>query len=270
MSAAIKQLILFFFTVGCILYLACGDDSLTDSNRNIRNTDYVASEPFDYEIDVVNHTKLRMNVINGSINLIGVDGLTTVSVAGEKSVGSESMEDAEEHLQFLEVNVLDSGDEILIETDQPDNTFGRSYVVDFDIQIPPDFVLDILTINGSVNINSIGNSIAVSLVNGQIVFGEISGSVTVDIVNGQFEGNIELPLHGIADIDVVNGEIDLGIPQNTSAEFSANISNGSISISNLVLFNEIVTPTSVTGTLGNGDGIIDLDVSNGIIDVGGY
>lgn len=181
MSAAIRKSKLLFFIVGCIFCPGCGDDSPTDSDKNVRNTDYVASEPFDFEVDVVDHTGLRMNVINGSINLVGVEGLTSVSIMGEKSAGSESMEDAEEHLQFLQVNVLDSCDEILIETEQPDIYTGRSYIVDFNIQIPQDFTLDITSINGSADINSIDSDIALSLVNGQIVFGEISGSVTVDI-----------------------------------------------------------------------------------------
>ena len=64
--------------------------------------------------------------------------------------------------------------------------------------------------------------------------------------------------------------IDLSIPQTTSAQFSATLATGSITLTNLILSNDTVTPGSRSGTLGSGDGTIDLDVVNGTIVVRGF
>ena len=71
-------------------------------------------------------------------------------------------------------------------------------------------------------------------------------------------------------MNTVNGNITLDLPTNTSAEFSANVNSGSIVISNLVLQSEVITPTSVTGTLGNGEGEISLETVTGDINVSGF
>ena len=68
----------------------------------------------------------------------------------------------------------------------------------------------------------------------------------------------------------VNGSIQLSIPQNTSAEFSATVTIGDISVSNLVLQNQESTPNSLRGTLGAGQGTISLSTVNGNIRVTGF
>jgi DUF4097 and DUF4098 domain-containing protein YvlB len=88
-------------------------------------------------------------------------------------------------------------------------------------------------------------------------------------VNGQITASVTLPSAGEIDMSLVNGNVDLRIPQTTSAQFSATVAIGSISLTNLSLSNETVTPNSRTGTLGGGDGTISLDAGNGTIAVQG-
>ncbi len=68
----------------------------------------------------------------------------------------------------------------------------------------------------------------------------------------------------------VNGNIELEIPQNTSADFSANVTNGAIQILNLTLQNEVATTRSLRGTLGNGQGTIKTNTVNGNINTTGF
>ena len=96
------------------------------------------------------------------------------------------------------------------------------------------------------------------------------GNSAVSLVNGQITAKITLPLNGNIGMANVNGNIDLEIPTNTSAEFSAGLVNGNITITNLVLQNQVSSSTSLTGTLGNGEGTIALTTVNGNISATGF
>ena len=180
------------------------------------------------------------------------------------------IQDAEDQLQYLELTVHELTNIIYVETNHPDDSGGREYSIDFEILVPNDFLLDINDINGTIQIDSLANDINLVLTNGDVRFNDFNGSCFVYITNGQFLGNIEMPLHGDNIIYVVNGLIDLEIPVYTSADFSATVVNGSISIMNLNMSNQEITENSVTGILGNGDGVISLNVINGNIEVLGY
>jgi DUF4097 and DUF4098 domain-containing protein YvlB len=108
-------------------------------------------------------------------------------------------------------------------------------------------------------------------VNGDVTLFEIFGSLFVYLVNGDIESDVTLPLDGIIDLYMVNGSIDLYIPTDTSAEFLAAVFIGDISTSNLVLKNEVRTSTSLSGSLGYGQGTIFLEIENaGNINVFGF
>ena len=69
---------------------------------------------------------------------------------------------------------------------------------------------------------------------------------------------------------VLHGNINLDIPKDTSANFIAAVTNGVIGLSNLVLNDEVRSPHSRTGTLGNGTGDIWVETENGNITVRGF
>jgi hypothetical protein len=263
MYPVLRKAILLFPVLMFIFFTACDDNS-------VNNTRYTATESFEYSFNLENQNMLRMVVLNSEININGVEDLTVISITGEKKVISNNPQDAQEQLEFLELTVSNLTNIIYIETDHPNNSGGREYTVDFEILVPMDFLLNINNVNGTVRIDSLENDIVITLVNGNVIFNDIYGNCFIDIVNGQFIGNIEMPLNGINNIAVVNGLIDLAIPQSTSSEFSATVLNGNISIMNLNMSNQEITENSVTGILGNGDGNISLNVTNGNIEVLGY
>lgn len=172
-------------------------------------------------------------------------------ISGVRRVRSESVADAEEHLDLLEVDVQDLPYIVAVRTVQPERSYGRSYQVDYDIVLPADMRLHI------------------NHVNGQILLSNLRESVYVNLVNGLVDGEVTMPSGGVIDMDVVNGGIQLAIPKTTSAEFSAAVVNGSIGIADLNLQDPVATSTSLTGTLGSGDGVISLSIVNGNISVAG-
>ena len=258
----VSFIFLFFVLIGC--------EDIVDSDNDVSNTDFEASETFLFEVVVVNHTQFRLEGINGDVNINGDPDATSVLITGERIVGSDSIEDAEEHLDELLVIVHDLTDEVFVETVQPEDTNGRNYQVNYTVTLPQNMQLIITNVNGIVAIESIDNSVLVTNVNGQIVINGITASINAQLVNGSITGDIMLPLNGTMIMGNVNGLIDLEIPEDTSAQFSATLVNGIIIITDLDLEDEIITNTSVTGTLGDGSGTITLTNVNGNIMVAGY
>lgn len=270
MQSIFAKLAVLVLLAACISWISCGTDKSSGPDDNVSNTDFVASESFSFGVEVTNHTKLRLEGINGNVTITGLSGADSVIVTGEKRVGSESVQDAEDHLQDLQVSVSDLSSEVYVKTTQPDETHGRSYVVDYNITLPQNLHVEVSNVNGSVTIGSINNSVSVVNVNGQVTLNEIFGSVLVSLVNGQIQAEVTLPTDGTIVMTTVNGGIGLDIPQSTSADFSASVDNGIISIYDLILTNLVSTPNSLTGTLGDGQGVISLSTVNGNISVWGF
>lgn len=252
----------------CLIFVACNDSSPTGPTVNfgptgpigpstvnpdgVSNTNSVAAEPFSFDVGAQGRTRLRLEGVNGTVSVTGSSAVRSVSVTGERRVGSESMEDAQAALQQLEVKVLELANEVFVETVQPREGQGRNYVVDYNVTVPRNFEVSIMNINGNVTVR------------------EILASTYVDIINGQIDGKVDLPQDGTIDLATVNGPIALDIPHNTSADFSASVSNGRIELSNLTLQGEDRTTSSVQGRLGEGRGVIMLRTVNGDIKAEGY
>lgn len=253
------------------LWFSCSsNDNPVDTDDEISNTDFKAEESYTFRTAVLNHTRFRLEAINGNIFIKGITDYDSIIAVCEKYVGSESIEDAEEHLQKLGVNVQDLNNEIYIKTIQPQESHGRDYVVNYEILIPNNLEVSVVNMNGIVTVDSVHQNVSVENANGQIVLNEISGSVLGNILNGYIESTVILPTDGTLTLNAINGGIGLNIPQNTSAEFSAHVTIGNISISNLDLQDEVRTDNSISGILNDGQGTISLSTINGNISVFGF
>lgn len=248
MYSLVGRLILVPSLLGLILASGCGGSS--HSSGFVDNRPW-AEEPFSFNEPIGSQTALQLQGVSGTIEVTGVPGATSVTITGVRRVQANTLEDATAHLAQLEVNVSSSANEVLVQTDQPEFSAGRNYVVNYVITLPQNFDCSIMSING------------------RILADTIEGNVLLTLVNGDVTASVALPSGGDIEMRAVNGSIDLQIPQTTSAEFAATLAIGSITLTNLTLFNETVTPGSRTGTLGSGDGTISLGVGNGTIAVQG-
>jgi hypothetical protein len=231
-----------------ILLPAC--DS-SESNGNVDNTDFEASETFSYPFSAERFNSVRVAGINGYVWVTGEPDGTSISISGERRIGSESVEDAREHLAELEVLIDDSGDALTIETEQPEETRGRNYVVDYEITVPSSMAVRVINVNGEVEL------------------GLLEATLSAEVVNGDIECiGTSIP-QGDITFSTTNGDIELGIPAASSAVFTATVENGTISVSNLDFADEQRSPTRVYGVLGAGDVTIELTTVNGSIYVGG-
>ncbi len=271
-TKAINSLKYFLASILLVSLNACESDSLifNSNNENVDNTNFVAKASFQYEVNVQNHTQVRFDAINGKVEIFGSASATAVTITGERRVGSESTADAEEYLQKLEVRVTETASIIFVETIQPDKSHGRNFVVDYKITLPENLELNADNINGNMTIENIKNDVDAGNINGIIDLKDITGNVSANVVNGFVRAKVTMPQNGSIDLGTVNGNIELEIPQSTSADFSANVTNGAIQVSNLTLQNPVATTRSLRGTLGSGGGTIKTNTINGNINTSGF
>jgi DUF4097 and DUF4098 domain-containing protein YvlB len=247
-----------------LLVSSCSDDVSGPGG------DSVATESFYYRFQVFEQVLLAVSGINGEITITGSAWSDSIVVRGIKRVKSFSIDDALEHLDSLDVEVKNEAGVVSAETDQPDDSDGRTYEVDYEIIIPTDLAVTVSDVNGTISIDSVAKPISAQTVNGTIELDEILASVTGSVVNGRIEGDVTLPPDAIVTMSIVNGEIDMDFPTSTSAMFSASVVNGTISVYNLPLQDIVSTANSLTGTLGQGRGTISLSAVNGTVSVRGF
>lgn len=263
-------------TLIVVLLSACGgggSDSTfsinSDFDFQFSEPEFFAQETYSTELPVVDHMRIRLEAVRGDIQIEGRDDVNSVTVIAQKWVGSDSLEDAEMHMIELKILVTDEIDEILIQTFHPQNTQSRRYIVDYHIIVPSDLETEVTLNNGHISILDVQNSVMVDAVHGGVFLSNIAASVQVSLSNGSIDGTVVLPLDGEIIMSTYNGNIDLNIPMSTSAEFTASVTNGSIADYNLEFGAAVQTNQLLTGTLGSGDGVIDLDTINGNISVVG-
>ena len=270
------------FIVG--LFTTACDESII----GVKNNRYSASEDFSNTFDLTGQTILRISGINGTVEITGVSGASTVEVWGERRIESDSVSDAEQHLPGLLVLFSETSSEIIVRTDQPSNTEGRNYIVEYHCLVPDDLQIKGTNINGAgsltqlntdvtfvvtngdVAANQIVGDIDFSVTNGNIVLLDTYGDIDAGVTNGNITGTIVLPPAGSCEMTVTNGLISLSIPDTTSADLDAYVTNGSISTQNLSFTDVSSSLIHFGGRLGSGNGGIELRITNGIITIIGY
>lgn len=262
-----------------ILLTACsgggGDTSFSVNNDGVGfpfdEPGFYAYETFTIELPTVNHMSIWLEAVRGDIEIEGQVDANSVIVTAEKRVGSDSLEDAEEHINELEILVTDQIDKFLIQTLQPQNPQGRKYVVDYYITLPSNLEIEVTLTNGDIGVLDVQNSVMVDAVNGDVFLSNIFGNAIVDLTNGSINSTMTLPSNGEIRMSTDNGNLDLSIPTSTSAEFSATVDGiGEISVTNLDITYSLNTQKSLIGTLGDGEGSITLSTVNGNVEVLGF
>jgi hypothetical protein len=256
----------FSFAAG-VLAVALG---LSACNGDPFSGGQQAQEEFFFEEDATGRTEFRLEGINGNMDVIAESGTEDLVVGGFRRVRSSSLADAQEQLDRLQVNVSVEGDAIVIRTEQPSDTEGRTFEVEYNLIVPERLEGNIRNVNGNVLIDAMDDDLEVITVNGNITLQDHFGSADVTTTNGNLDASVTISVGGVINMNAVNGGIELDIPASTSATFAARLANGDITTSGLSLDDAQSTPFSLTGVLGDGDGEIDIETVNGNIVVQGF
>jgi hypothetical protein len=248
-----------------VLIAACGDDSVESPENR-----FSARDTFAVDVTKSSRSELDLTGINGTIAVKGVAGATAISVRAIARVESDSQADADARISQITVDVDSTGDAVLVETQQPSNTGGRNYVVDYTVTVPRSFNVFVTGVNGSVPIEGIDGFVTVDFTNGSVALNGIVGGTAVNLVSGRIDGRVTIPPSGELDVDVASGFVKLGIPISTSAQFEAVTGTGTVTVVGLNLQGGVVESNRVTGTLGGGDGTVSVTAAVGDITVEGF
>ena len=218
-----------------------------------------------------------------SLNLVGGAGTVTIQgqpgqsqpgqseilIHAQRRVRADTRREAEEALRNLRVMVGFQGPTLQIETRHPDPPRGRTYLVDYEITVPEHFQLSLVNGSGNLGVVNLQGNLTIESGNGDIILEDFRGSSWVSLGNGEIDGKLILPLQGHLVHTVGNGGIRLQVQQEVSAEFSAQVGNGTIDLSGLEFSIWASGPGFAQGTLGTGQGSITLSVGNGWVRVEG-
>ncbi len=257
------QLISLPFLLGCAFLISCTDINPFDSR------DFSAEEPFTFAVSVENQSRFELEGVSGTIVVTAEAGASEIAITGKRRVESHSHEDAQQHLEELDVSVKSFENKISVRTIQPNNTQNRNYIVDYTITLPEDFDVSVVNVSGNIEINSVEGVVRINSVSGDVSLNGIVGDTFAGVVSGVIQADITLPVDGIIELNTVSGAIGLNIPANTSAEVVVTVVSGVIRTSNLELQNINQTATSLRGTSGAGEGTITLGSVSGNIAVSG-
>lgn len=213
---------------------------------------FFVSEPFSFEVAEGANTDLTVLGVNGIVEVSGSATISTITISGVMKVGSASSAESWLHISDLDVEVSEDAGVVLVETVQPSPApTGINYVVEYSITIPHTMSIDASQVNGEISIGGMDSDISASQANG-----------TIDV-------NAVLPSGGLFDLSTANGEITLTIPTDTSATLVCTSATGTINVYDLTVSSPVIGAHSYSGTLGAGDGEIDISTANGDITVQG-
>lgn len=250
--------------LGVALALAACDDSSTGVQT------HYASEPFEYKVDVADRLRLHVVGINGGVEIAGAAQLDSFVVAGERRVGSSSVEDAQEHLESLQVLIDEtSPEDLLVRTEHPATPGNRNYVVEYDVLVPDDMETRVHNTNGNISARAFHHRLILVTTNGSIQVEETQADIAARTINGAIEANVSIGSGGVLNLVATNGDITVRVPASTSARLSAGIVNGRIDVSGLTLHDVEQTSSSLDARLGDGDGTIFVRTANGRIHIVG-
>ena len=229
-------------------------------------------EVFDYQtfsLELGSQSLLQVEAINGTVRVRGASGADRLTVYATRRVRARSQSRAEERLWDLQIHVSKSSSVVFVETSHPPGGEDVTYIVDYDIIVPPDLEVEVIQANGEIRIEDLGADVWVENGNGNVTLDDLVGGAWVTVANGDVDSDIFLPYGKAIDQAVGNGGIKLRVQREVSAELSAQVGNGTISITGLTLFDQSGGPTALSGRLGSGAGFIGLSVGNGWIEIRG-
>ena len=234
-------------------------------------------EDFSQTLPLSANGQLRLDNVNGRIEIIGWDRSDVVIKALKHGKTQESVE-------ATKINVAASPDEIAIHTEQPPSETGFSAIwswfknggnnnatVDYAIQVPRHARLaNISSVNGRVAIEDVSGDIAASTVNGEMQVRDAAGSLKLSAVNGRIAAELVSLGRGQAvSLSGVNGRIEVTLPADADAEVSVSTVNGHITseFPSLIVKKDFPIGQHLNSTLGKGGANVKASTVNGSISI---
>ena len=140
-----------------------------------------AEEKFEMEHDVDPETELKVETLNGRINVsVGQEG--KVGVRGVKTV--RAMSGARRLVDEINIKVEKKDGLIHVEAEHPRNTMTKQYGASFNIEVPRNTPVNLVAGNGRIEVSGVSGRVLIEGRNGSIRVVDITGDVEVRTRNG--------------------------------------------------------------------------------------
>jgi len=142
-----------------------------------------------------------------------------------------TMEEAQERVNAIVVEMIQTGDNLLLRYNSADQSLDvRKYSgVSFEVTVPAQADVKVDTSNGAITIRGIEGQFNLDTSNGAIDMDDLVGVVYADTSNGRIDVN---GFAGSLDLETSNGAIDI---EDVEASVDARTSNGRIDFSGVLL-----------------------------------
>lgn len=213
---------------------------------------------------------------DGVVEIVNINGPVEISAgpAGEvdvhATITAKTLTDtgARDILTKGKIQEIAEPARVHIETMLPRGIRG-SYVVRYDVRVPPGSRTDVSTTNGSLKATGLQGKLKATSINGRVDIENIAGSVDSVVANGSLTTRFESVTAPVR-LEVTNGSLVLGIPATTKANLSARVVNGALGVSGLPGDQPTGRRIRNLETTLNGGGIeISARVTNGRLSIEG-
>ena len=219
---------------------------------------------------------------NGSVEVKGWSK-DQIEIIAYKKVRAGSQEKAEKLMEYLEINIDESGDHLVIETIQPrrhkDKDSGfiswllglgnhANASVDYMIKVPHKMDLDLNSTNGGITVIECEGVIDLKTTNGKIVADNIKGSTNCKTTNGSIKAYLDdvYPKEDMT-FKSTNGSIKIYLPGDTNADVEAKTTNGSIRCDLPLHSTNKQSKHHFYGEINDGGSLIYIKTTNGSIKI---
>jgi DUF4097 and DUF4098 domain-containing protein YvlB len=144
---------------------------------------------------------------------------------------------------------------------------GGHVEVRYRVRVPAGADVKFTTVNGGVELTGLKGRTVLEATNGGIKARDVAGPIEATTTNGGVDVELAQVAEGGVKLECTNGGISLRLPQDAKATIRASVANGGIHTSGLELDTSESSRRRLEGRLNGGGPRIDLDGTNGGIDV---
>ncbi len=277
------RLILFSLLSVCPFFLATGCGYLCSPNVWI-------TEDGSFTVSASGLETLDIDTHNGEIVVRGAEGTNEIEVHAIKRAGGFDETDVAECMKSFHVvsRVEGTRHKLGWEWTVSDNELRRKgwqAGVSFEIFLPPDLCIQATTHNGSITLDHMSSGAKLMTHNGRLVVEDLEGDLIATTHNESISvvdvssSNLRLETHngsikaGLSDVASTHGHmithdggIKVGLGENPSVRLHMETHNGGFDVAH-ELSDIRETEVSLDGTIGSGEGILDIRTYNGSISI---
>lgn len=164
----------------------------------------------------------------------GKAGQIVVSVKEDRRAANQRNFDRS--LELIQLNVEADDDSVYLRVGNPEERWSQTnqcrdcrVEYQFDIEVPPDAVLDVSTVNdGAIDVSSIRGVVNAGNVNGPVYVESIQNCQEIRTVNGPVNVSFAVAPRKDCSFMTVNGDVTVTVPSDGALEVSADLFNGDI------------------------------------------